>query len=99
MKAAAGAAGRAATPGDTAPVSARQTMRAIVQDTYGAAGVWHAEETGRPAIGDGEVLVRVRAAGLDRGTWHLMAGQPYLMRLGGSRLRAPKNPGPGLGLA
>jgi NADPH:quinone reductase-like Zn-dependent oxidoreductase len=103
MKAAAGAAGRAATPGDTgggtAPVSARQTMRAIVQDTYGAAGVWRAEETGRPAIGDGEVLVRVRAAGLDRGTWHLMAGQPYLMRLVGSGLRAPKNRVPGLDVA
>jgi NADPH:quinone reductase-like Zn-dependent oxidoreductase len=103
MKAAAGAAGRAATPGDTgggtAPVSRRQTMRAIVQDTYGAAGVWRAEETGRPAIGDGEVLVRVRAAGLDRGTWHLMAGQPYLMRLMGSGLRAPKNRVPGLDVA
>jgi NADPH:quinone reductase-like Zn-dependent oxidoreductase len=103
MKAAAGAAGRAAAPGDTGggtgPVSARQTMRAIVQDTYGAAGVWRAEETGRPAIGDGEVLVRVRAAGLDRGTWHLMAGQPYLMRLMGSGLRAPKNRVPGLDVA
>src|SRR5690349_4095136 len=103
MKAATGAAGRAATPGDTgggsAPVSARQTMRAIVQDTYGVAGVWRAEETGRPAIGDGEVLVRVRAAGLDRGTWHLMAGQPYLMRLMGSGLRAPRNRVPGLDVA
>jgi NADPH:quinone reductase-like Zn-dependent oxidoreductase len=103
MKAAAGAAGRAATPGDTgggtAPVSARQTMRAIVQDAYGVAGVWRAEETARPAIGDGEVLVRVRAAGLDRGTWHLMTGQPYLMRLMGSGLRAPKNRVPGLDVA
>jgi NADPH:quinone reductase-like Zn-dependent oxidoreductase len=102
MTAAAGAAGRAATPGDTgetAPVSARQMMQAIVQDTYGVADVWRAEEIGRPAIGDGEVLVRVRAAGLDRGTWHLMAGQPYLMRLVGSGLRAPKNRVPGLDVA
>jgi NADPH:quinone reductase-like Zn-dependent oxidoreductase len=103
MKAAAGAAGRAATPGDTgggtAPVSARQRMQAIVQDTYGVADVWRAEEIGRPAIGDGEVLVRVRAAGLDRGTWHLMAGQPYLMRLMGFGLRAPKNRVPGLDVA
>jgi NADPH:quinone reductase-like Zn-dependent oxidoreductase len=70
-------------------------MRAIVQDTYGVADVWRAEETARPAIGDGEVLVRVRAVGLDRGTWHLMAGQPYLMRLMGSGLRAPKSRVPG----
>ena len=47
MKAAAGAAGRAATPGDTgggtAPVPRRQRMRAIVQDTYGVADVWRAD--------------------------------------------------------
>ena len=102
MKAAAGAASRAATPGDTgggtAPVSRRQTMRAIVQAGYGSAGVLHLAEIGRPAAGDGEVLLRVHAAGLDRGTWHLMAGQPYLIRLA-SGLRAPKNPVPGLDVA
>ena len=102
MKAAAGAAGRAATPGDTgggnAPVSARQTMRAIVQAGYGSADVLHLAEIGRPAAAGGEVLLRVHAAGLDRGTWHLMAGQPYVIRLV-SGLRAPKNPVPGLDVA
>jgi NADPH:quinone reductase-like Zn-dependent oxidoreductase len=73
-------------------------MQAIVQAGYGSADVLRLEQTGRPAIGDGEVLVRVRAAGLDRGTWHLMAGQPYLIRLV-SGLRAPKNPVPGLDVA
>src|SRR6476659_931635 len=104
MNATTGTAGQAAATagngGRTAPPAPRrQRMQAIVQDTYGVAGVWRAEETGRPAIGDGEVLVRVRAAGLDRGTWHLMAGQPYLMRLMGSGLRAPKNRVPGLDVA
>ncbi len=102
MKAATGATGRAATPGDTvgrtAPVSRRPTMRAIVQAGYGSADVLQLEEIGRPVIGDGEVLVRVHAAGLDRGTWHLMAGQPYVIRLV-SGLRAPKNPVPGLDVA
>src|SRR6185312_4175017 len=102
MKAAAGAAGRATRPGDTggatAPVSARQTMRAIVQAGYGSANVLHLAEIGRPAAGDGEVLLRVHAAGLDRGTWHLMAGQPYLIRLA-SGLRAPNSPVPGLDVA
>jgi len=73
MKAATGAAGRAATPGGTAPVSARQTMRAIVQAGYGSADVLHLAEIGRPAAAGGEVLLRVHAAGLDRGTWHLRA--------------------------
>ena len=101
MKAATGAAGRAATrrdTGGTAPVSARQTMRAIVQAGYGSADVLQLAEIGRPAAGDGEVLLRVHAAGLDRGTWHQMAGQPYAIRLV-SGLRAPKNPVPGLDVA
>jgi NADPH:quinone reductase-like Zn-dependent oxidoreductase len=102
MKAGTGAAGRAATPGDTGagtgPVSRRQTMRAIVQAGYGSADVLHLAEIGRPAPAGGEVLLQVHAAGLDRGTWHLMAGQPYVIRLV-SGLRAPKNPVPGLDVA
>jgi NADPH:quinone reductase-like Zn-dependent oxidoreductase len=74
-------------------------MRAIVQTEYGSAGVLRIAEIDRPAIGDDEVLVRVHAAGLDRGTWHLMAGQPYLMRVMGFGLRAPKNRVPGLDVA
>ena len=38
-----------------------------------------------------EVLVQVRAAGLDRGTWHLMTGKPYVMRLASGSAK-PKNP-------
>jgi hypothetical protein len=68
LKAAAGAAGRAATLGDTgggtAPASARQTMRAIVQAGYGLADVLHLAQIGRPAAAGGEVLLRVHAAGL-----------------------------------
>jgi NADPH:quinone reductase-like Zn-dependent oxidoreductase len=73
-------------------------MRAIMQARYGSADVLHLAEIGRPAAGDGEVLLRVDAAGLDRGTWHLIAGQPYLIRLV-SGLRAPRNPVPGLDVA
>ncbi len=74
-------------------------MRAIVQTEYGSADVLRVAETDRPAITDDEVLVRVHAAGLDRGTWHLMAGQPYLIRLMGYGLRAPKHRVPGLDVA
>ena len=65
-------------------------MKAIVQDSYGSADVLQFREVADPAIGDHEVLVRVVAAGVDRGAWHLIAGQPYLMRLLGFGLRAPK---------
>jgi NADPH:quinone reductase-like Zn-dependent oxidoreductase len=74
------------------------TMRAIVQDTYGSADVLRHGQVGRPEISDKEVLVRVHAAGLDRGTWHLMTGKPYLLRLA-MGLRGPRNPVPGRDVA
>jgi NADPH:quinone reductase-like Zn-dependent oxidoreductase len=55
-------------------------MKAIVQDVYGSADVLQLRDINRPAVGDGEVLVRVRAAGVDPGVWHLMTGRPYLVR-------------------
>ncbi len=77
----------------------KETMQAIVQDTYGSADVLRLAELDTPDIAANEVLVRVCAAGLDRGTWHLMTGQPYLMRLMGFGLRRPKNRVPGLDVA
>jgi NADPH:quinone reductase-like Zn-dependent oxidoreductase len=74
------------------------TMRAIVQHKYGPADVWRPQRIARPEISGSEVLVRVRAAGLDRGTWHLMTGKPYLLRLAFG-LRGPKNPVPGRDVA
>src|SRR5207249_2129899 len=77
-----------------------ESMRAIVQDEYGAAeDVLRLEEIGTPTIGDGDVLVRVRAASVDRGTWHLMAGLPYPIRVAGSGLRRPKALNPGRSVA
>ena len=73
-------------------------MQAIVQSKYGTADMLAVAEIDRPVIGAGEVLVQVHAAGLDRGTWHLMAGLPYAARLMAG-LRAPKNPVPGLDVA
>ena len=77
------------------------TMQAIVQHRYGTApkDVLKLQRIATPAIAANEVLVQVRAAGVDRGTWHLMAGQPYLMRLLGFGLRGPRNPVPGLDVA
>ena len=68
-----------------------RTMQAIVHDEYGSADVLRLTRLARPHIGDHEVLLRVHAAGLDRGAWHLMTGRPYLMRLAVG-LRSPRNP-------
>src|SRR5438876_7910062 len=67
-------------------------MKAIVRDAYGSAEVLRHAEIDKPVLGEGGVLVRVHAAGLDQGVWHLMTGTPYAMRLAGFGIRAPKNP-------
>ena len=77
----------------------QQRMQAIVRHEYGSADVLRVEEIDRPTISADEVLIRVHAAGMDRGTWHLMAGMPYLFRLMGPGLRKPKNPVLGLDVA
>ncbi len=76
------------------------TMAAVVQERYGAEpeAVLRTARLARPGIGPGEVLVRVRASSVDRGTWHLMAGLPYAVRPV-SGLRGPKLPNPGRNLA
>lgn len=73
-------------------------MQAIVYREYGGPEVLHLGQVDRPSIGADEVLVEVRAAGLDRGTWHLMTGVPYAARLVFG-LRRPKQPVPGIDLA
>jgi NADPH:quinone reductase-like Zn-dependent oxidoreductase len=77
------------------------TMPAIVQDAYGTDpdAVLRLAEIARPAIRADEVLVRVAAASVDRGTWHVMTGRPYAMRLAGFGVRRPKAPNPGRCLA
>ena len=79
-------------PADAAgPMSGGTTMQAMVQDTYGEPeDVLRLEQIDRPAVGDGEVLLRVHAAGVDRGVAHIMTGLPYPVRLAGYGVRAPK---------
>lgn len=56
-------------------------MKAVVHSRYGNADVLQVTTLERPVPRKNEVLIRVKAAGLDYGQWHLMAGQPYAMRL------------------
>ena len=84
-----------------APVAAAggDEMRAIVQHVYGSADRLRLSEIEKPIIAADEVLVQVRAAGVDRGTCHLMRGQPYLIRILGFGFRGPKNHVLGLDVA
>jgi NADPH:quinone reductase-like Zn-dependent oxidoreductase len=65
-------------------------MRAVVQDRYGSVELLRCTTVARPATRENDVLIHVRAAGVHLGDWHLMTGQPYLMRIMGFGLRAPK---------
>lgn len=74
-------------------------MKAIVQRRYGGAETLELAAIDPPTLGARQVLVQVRAAGVDCGVYHLMRGMPYVMRLMGFGLRRPKTPVPGLNLA
>ena len=93
-----GVPGRVRAPrrgADHAPARAEDrdlVMKAIVQDDYGPPDVLSLREIDPPVAGDDELLIRVHAAGLDQGVWHVMAGMPYMVRLMGFGVRAPKTP-------
>jgi NADPH:quinone reductase-like Zn-dependent oxidoreductase len=74
-------------------------MKALAQNRYGTADVLELSDIERPTPREGEVLVRIVAAGMDRGAWHYMAGEPYLMRILGFGLRAPSVAVPGTNFA
>ncbi len=78
------------------PRAVPETMDAITQDRYGEP--LDVLSTGRvevPTPAADEVLIEVAAAGVDQGTWHLVAGMPLVVRLGFG-LRRPRNAVPGL---
>ena len=79
---------------DTAP----DMMRAVTQDRYGGSDTLAVATIDRPGVAANEVLIEVHAAGVDRGVWHLMTGEPYLIRLGFG-LTKPKQPIVGLDVA
>jgi len=68
------------------------SVKAIIRDAYGSVDVLRLADIDQSVAGDADVLVRVHAAGVDQGVWHLMTGTPYVMRLAGFGIRAPKNP-------
>jgi NADPH:quinone reductase-like Zn-dependent oxidoreductase len=86
------------TPTGANPTASPQ-MRAVTQDRYGSSDVLTVGSVERPSIAADEVLIEVHAAGVDRGTEHLMTGTPYLIRLLGFGFMSPKQPVLGLDVA
>lgn len=75
---------------NTLPATAR--MQAILRDRYGSEEVLRLGEIAVPRPAEGQVLLRVEAAALDRSAYHTMTGKPYLIRLMGYGLRKPNAP-------
>src|SRR5204863_4417994 len=73
-------------------------MKAIVQTQYGSPNVLQLKDVDAPAVKEDEVLVRVHAAAVNIGDWHLLRGVPYVMRLVAG-LRRPRRGIPGLDIA
>lgn len=65
-------------------------MKALVQDSYGSTDVVQIRDIDKPTIAEDEVLIRVHAAGVDRGVVHLMTGLPLAVRLAGYGVRSPR---------
>jgi NADPH:quinone reductase-like Zn-dependent oxidoreductase len=65
-------------------------MKAIVSTKYGSPDVLQLKEVEKPTPRDNEVLVKVHAASVNAGDWHLLRGKPFLMRLMGYGLLKPK---------
>jgi NADPH:quinone reductase-like Zn-dependent oxidoreductase len=73
-------------------------MKAIVQHSYGGPEVLRLMDVDMPVVGDGDVLVRVRAASVNPLDWHFMRGEPRIMRIS-SGLRQPKQVSAGVDFA
>ena len=73
-------------------------MKAIVQGGYGSPDVLRVQDVDLPLVKADDVLVRVSAAAVNIGDWHLMRGVPYVMRLGFG-LRRPRREIPGMDIA
>jgi NADPH:quinone reductase-like Zn-dependent oxidoreductase len=59
-----------------------ESMRAITHRCYGAPGEAMAlERIAKPKPKSGEILIKVRAAGVNPYEWHMVTGKPYFMRL------------------
>jgi NADPH:quinone reductase-like Zn-dependent oxidoreductase len=76
-------------------------MKAVVQDRYGGPEVLEFRDIDQPVPKDNQVLVKVQAAGVHRGDWHIMTGLPYMIRLVVPALgpRRPKVPVLGMDVA
>lgn len=84
--------GRTSAHADSAVGARRDTVPAVVNDRYGSPDVLRTVRVPRPVPGDGQVLLEVTAASVNRADWHATTGLPYLVRAAEFGLRRPRTP-------
>jgi 2-desacetyl-2-hydroxyethyl bacteriochlorophyllide A dehydrogenase len=67
-------------------------MKAVVRHSYGSPDILELQELPKPTPGDGQILIKVLAASVNAGDWHLLRADPFLIRLMGFGLLKPRNP-------
>ena len=65
-------------------------MQAMVYTTYGSPDMLKLKEIQKPILQDNEVLIQVYTAAANAGDWHLLRGNPFMIRLSAG-LRKPKH--------
>ncbi len=64
-------------------------MKAVVYQGFGSPDILHLQEIDKPVPGDGEVLIKVRAAAVNPLDWKLMKGGPPLARQANRKSNVP----------
>jgi len=66
-------------------------MKAIFRAAYGSADILELREIDKPAPKDDELLLKIHAASVNPLDWHILRGEPFLVRLMGFGLLKPKH--------
>jgi NADPH:quinone reductase-like Zn-dependent oxidoreductase len=56
-------------------------MKAVVYDTYGSPDVLKLQDVEKPTVEDDKVLVKIHAVSVNAGDWHVLRGDPFMVRL------------------
>jgi NADPH:quinone reductase-like Zn-dependent oxidoreductase len=66
-------------------------MKAIFRTAYGSADILELREVNRPSPKDNQLLLKVCAASVNPLDWHILRGEPFMVRLMGFGLLKPKH--------
>lgn len=66
-------------------------MKAVYREIYGSADILEIKEVDKPVPKDNQMLIKVCAVSINPLDWHVMRGEPFLVRLMGFGITKPKH--------